>query len=162
MIHSKNLCLISIALIATYWAGPHLSSATSYFFLIFQKPSCLLHLLADCLMAASPESHPTTLSPPPQLYPEDLQLKLYQAFIFSIPVLFAIILFLLFYLFYLKRSASATHSPPTAPPILPITLNQPTSSAPTHFDTDLKLKGDLKSELSTVFFDDYLKAKDSL
>lgn len=50
------------------------------------------------------------------LYPQALQLKLYQAFIFSIPILFSIILFLLFYLFYLKRRASTLSS---SPPILP-------------------------------------------
>lgn len=49
------------------------------------------------------------------LYPQALQLKLYQAFIFSIPILFSIILFLLFYLFYLKRRASTLSS---SPPIL--------------------------------------------
>ena len=49
-------------------------------------------------------------SPPPHLYPQELQLKLYQAFIFSIPILFSIILFLLFYLFYLKRRASSLSS----------------------------------------------------
>jgi E3 ubiquitin-protein ligase ATL7/58/59 len=49
---------------------------------------------------------------PPHLYPQQLQLKLYQAFIFSIPILFSIILFLLFYLFYLKRRTPSLSSPP--------------------------------------------------
>ncbi|KAL6313227.1 hypothetical protein AAG906_018693 [Vitis piasezkii] len=75
---------------------------------------------------------------PTHLYPEAIQLKLYQAFIFSIPILFSIILFLLFYLFYLKRRASTSSS--TAP-ILPS-----------------KLKG----KLPTILFDDELKARDSL
>lgn len=61
---------------------------------------------------------------PPHLYPEALQLKLYQAFIFSIPILFSIILFLLFYLFYLKRRAS---TPSSTAPILPSTMNQAAS-----------------------------------
>ena len=61
---------------------------------------------------------------PTHLYPEALQLKLYQAFIFSIPILFSIILFLLFYLFYLKRRASTSSS--TAP-ILPSSINQAAS-----------------------------------
>ncbi|XP_019151659.1 PREDICTED: probable E3 ubiquitin-protein ligase RHA4A [Ipomoea nil] len=58
-----------------------------------------------------PES--STASSPPHLYPQTLQLKLYQAFIFSIPILFSIILFLLFYLFYLKRRIS--NASPTLP-----------------------------------------------
>jgi len=60
---------------------------------------------------------------PPHLYPQQLQLKLYQAFIFSIPILFSIILFLLFYLFYLKRRASSISSPPH---IIPGSSNQAT------------------------------------
>lgn len=63
---------------------------------------------------------------PPHLYPQAIQLKLYQAFIFSIPILFSIILFLLFYLFYLKRRASALSSSP--PMILPVSsTHQPSS-----------------------------------
>ncbi|KAM7531435.1 hypothetical protein LguiB_034845 [Lonicera macranthoides] len=73
-------------------------------------------------------SYPQTQSPSSNyshLYPQALQLKLYQAFIFSIPILFSIILFLLFYLFYLKRR----FSPP--PPTLPRTLRiQPTHQFP--------------------------------
>lgn len=58
------------------------------------------------MMSSVPQisSSPPTL---PHMYSEELQLKLYQAFIFSIPILFSIILFLLFYLFYLKRRASS-------------------------------------------------------
>lgn len=52
---------------------------------------------------------------PPHQYPQEIQLKLYQAFIFSIPILFSIILFLLFYLFYLKRRANSNA------PLLPLT-----------------------------------------
>ncbi|XP_047307072.1 probable E3 ubiquitin-protein ligase RHA4A [Impatiens glandulifera] len=48
-----------------------------------------------------------------ELYPEEVQLKLYQAFIFSIPILIAIILLLLLYLFYLKRrTTTETHHLP--------------------------------------------------
>ncbi|KAG9448221.1 hypothetical protein H6P81_014349 [Aristolochia fimbriata] len=49
-------------------------------------------------------------SPSTQQYPPSLQLKLYQAFIFSVPILFTIILFLLFYLFYLKRRRPSSSS----------------------------------------------------
>lgn len=62
---------------------------------------------------------PENTASPPHLYPQTLQLKLYQAFIFSIPILFSIILFLLFYLFYLKRRISNASSSPAAPPTLP-------------------------------------------
>ncbi|MCD7450909.1 putative E3 ubiquitin-protein ligase rha4a [Datura stramonium] len=61
---------------------------------------------------------------PPHLYPQALQLKLYQAFIFSIPILFSIILFLLFYLFYLKRRASIGSNSPVAA-TLPRNSTQP-------------------------------------
>lgn len=64
----------------------------------------------------SPQSSPS----PPHQYPQAIQLKLYQAFIFSIPILFSIILFLLFYLFYLKRRAS-TISASAPHPLLPTT-----------------------------------------
>lgn len=73
----------------------------------------------DMMMGSVPQSTiTTTSSPPPHMYPEELQLKLYQAFIFSIPILFSIILFLLFYLFYLKRRASS-FSPHLLPRINP-------------------------------------------
>ncbi|XP_059632009.1 probable E3 ubiquitin-protein ligase RHA4A [Cornus florida] len=92
---------------------------------------------------------------PPHLYSQALQLKLYQAFIFSIPILFSIILFLLFYLFYLKRRA---YSVP--PPILPTTLNQASPCIPSTFETGLK--GELKDRLAIVLFDENLKARDPL
>ncbi|KAG4999083.1 hypothetical protein JHK87_020155 [Glycine soja] len=68
--------------------------------------------------------------PPPSqhLYPQEIQLKLYQAFIFSIPILFSIILVLLFYLFYLKRRASSLSSPPLH--ILPSTSTDPQTAYP--------------------------------
>lgn len=66
---------------------------------------------------------------PPHLYPQAVQLKLYQAFIFSIPILFSIILFLLFYLFYLKRRASSLTS--SSPMVLPVSsIQQPSSHLP--------------------------------
>lgn len=94
---------------------------------------------------------------PTHLYPEALQLKLYQAFIFSIPILFSIILFLLFYLFYLKRRASTSSS--TAP-ILPSSMNQAASFLSP--SCEIGLKGELKGKLPTILFDDELKARDSL
>ncbi|CAI9771137.1 unnamed protein product [Fraxinus pennsylvanica] len=96
-------------------------------------------------------------SSPSHQYPQAIQLKLYQAFIFSIPILFSIILFLLFYLFYLKRRASNFSA---APPILPRTIHDSTPHVTTSFDSDLK--AELKNQLSTVLFDEYLKARDSL
>ncbi|XP_052207241.1 probable E3 ubiquitin-protein ligase RHA4A [Diospyros lotus] len=89
---------------------------------------------------------------PPHQYPQEVQLKLYQAFIFSIPVLFSIILFLLFYLFYLKKRVSGLSSPP---PILPRTLNQATSFAPLTFGAEVKHK------LPVVLVDEDLRANDS-
>ncbi|KAL8141566.1 hypothetical protein V2J09_014598 [Rumex salicifolius] len=88
------------------------------------------------------------------LYPQELQIKIYQAFIFSIPILFSVILFLLFYLFYLKRRASDLSSPPH----LPITITN-TNQASTFTATDSH--GDLKDKLLTVQFDEELRAKDS-
>ncbi|CAA2963687.1 probable E3 ubiquitin-protein ligase RHA4A [Olea europaea var. sylvestris] len=96
-------------------------------------------------------------SSPSHQYPKAIQLKLYQAFIFSIPILFSIILFLLFYLFYLKRRASNFSA---TPPILPRTIYDSTPQVTTSFDSDLK--AELKNQLSTVLFDEYLKARDSV
>ncbi|PON68980.1 43kDa postsynaptic protein [Trema orientale] len=95
---------------------------------------------------------------PPHLYPQALQLKLYQAFIFSIPILFSIILFLLFYLFYLKRRASNTLSSPLPP--RPRRSHQTTTyiSSPCH---QLDLKVELKDELPIVLFDEELRKRDS-
>ncbi|KAJ4790395.1 RING finger family protein [Rhynchospora pubera] len=42
-------------------------------------------------------------NPPPYCSAGSTELKLYQAFVFSVPVFFTFILLLLFYLFYLKR-----------------------------------------------------------
>ncbi|KAK6947939.1 Zinc finger, RING-type, partial [Dillenia turbinata] len=94
---------------------------------------------------------------PPHLYPQALQLKLYQAFIFSIPILFSIILFLLFYLFYLKRRASTLSSP--SPLVLPTRLNHATSLP--SMPGEINLKGELKEKLPIILFDEELKARDS-
>ncbi|KAI3469223.1 hypothetical protein Pfo_025886 [Paulownia fortunei] len=99
-------------------------------------------------------SPPQSPSPPHQ-YPQAIQLKLYQAFIFSIPILFSIILFLLFYLFYLKRRASSISS---TPPLLPRTINDASITTP----CDSDLKNELKNKLCKILFDEYLKARDSL
>ncbi|EXC14470.1 RING-H2 zinc finger protein RHA4a [Morus notabilis] len=96
---------------------------------------------------------------PPHLYPQALQLKLYQAFIFSIPILFSIILFLLFYLFYLKRRASNSTSISFPPLPRPRRSHQTTTyvSSPCQFD----LKVELKDELPIVLFDEELRKRDS-
>ncbi|XP_043706492.1 probable E3 ubiquitin-protein ligase RHA4A [Telopea speciosissima] len=97
---------------------------------------------------------PSTPSPP-HLYPQALQLKLYQAFIFSVPILFSIILFLLFYLFYLKRRASNLSSSPTTPPW----RSNQASTDPLPFTVDLK--EELKAKLPIVMFDEDLRSRES-
>ncbi|XP_062029154.1 probable E3 ubiquitin-protein ligase RHA4A [Rosa rugosa] len=95
------------------------------------------------------------------LYPQALQLKLYQAFIFSIPILFSIILFLLFYLFYLKRRASTLSS---SPPILIRRRSHNQASAPSPYASSpcpMDLKGELKEKLRIILFDEELRKKDS-
>ncbi|XP_071700935.1 probable E3 ubiquitin-protein ligase RHA4A [Rutidosis leptorrhynchoides] len=91
-------------------------------------------------------------------YSHALQIRVYQAFIFSIPILFSIILFLLFYLFYLKRRAYALSTAPPTPPTS--TFNYATSFLP--MPHVMGLKGGLKDKLPKVVFDEYLKAKDSV
>ncbi|XP_062074609.1 probable E3 ubiquitin-protein ligase RHA4A [Humulus lupulus] len=101
---------------------------------------------------------------PPHLYPQALQLKLYQAFIFSIPILFSIILFLLFYLFYLKRRASNNNNNnnnntnPSPLHSRPIRSHQTYISSPCH---RLDLKVELKDDLPIILFDEELRKKDS-
>ncbi|XP_020213849.1 probable E3 ubiquitin-protein ligase RHA4A [Cajanus cajan] len=97
-------------------------------------------------------------SPPPHLYPQELQLKLYQAFIFSIPILFSIILFLLFYLFYLKRRASSLSS--SSPQLLPRTIANPPRyhSSPCRLDLTLQFL----DKLPRILFDEDLLARDSI
>ncbi|ESW17948.1 hypothetical protein PHAVU_006G000700 [Phaseolus vulgaris] len=99
-------------------------------------------------------------SPPPHLYPQELQLKLYQAFIFSIPILFSIILFLLFYLFYLKRRASSLSS--SSPHLLPRNIANPPTTTPYHSSPcrlDLTLQ--FLDKLPRILFDEDLLARDS-
>ncbi|KAL5194083.1 putative E3 ubiquitin-protein ligase RHA4A [Glycine soja] len=102
----------------------------------------------------------TATSPPPHLYPQELQLKLYQAFIFSIPILFSIILFLLFYLFYLKRRASSLSS---SSHLLPRAIANPPTTTPYHSSPcrlDLTLQ--FLDKLPRILFDEDLLARDSL
>ncbi|KAK7399085.1 hypothetical protein VNO78_10260 [Psophocarpus tetragonolobus] len=103
---------------------------------------------------------PQPPTPSPHLYPQQLQLKLYQAFIFSIPILFSIILVLLFYLFYLKRRASSLSSPPLH--TLPTTANPQTTypypSQPCRLDLTLQLL----DKLPRILFDEDLRTRDSV
>jgi len=94
--------------------------------------------------------------PNPSHLSQAVQLKLYQAFIFSIPILFSIILLLLFYLFYLKRRASILSYPP---PILPITSNP--SNPFITLTCEVGLKGDIKDKLPVILFDEELRTKES-
>ncbi|KAF5191875.1 hypothetical protein FRX31_018538, partial [Thalictrum thalictroides] len=76
---------------------------------------------------------PSTSSSSPHLYPQALQLKLYQAFIFSVPILFSIILLLLFYLFYLKRRRDTNIITGTSSPTATLTrrlTHHPTALGP--------------------------------
>ncbi|KAK9668420.1 hypothetical protein RND81_13G059400 [Saponaria officinalis] len=95
------------------------------------------------------------------VYPQELQLKLYQAFIFSIPILFCIILLLLLYLFYLKRRATAAHllSSASHHPSLQISASTHHSISP---PWNIGIKVDLKDKLQVVHFDEELQARDSL
>ncbi|XP_058009722.1 probable E3 ubiquitin-protein ligase RHA4A [Hevea brasiliensis] len=95
---------------------------------------------------------------PPHLYPQALQLKLYQTFIFSIPILFSIILLLLFYLFYLKRKATSSSLSSSPTQILPITSNQSTQSAPSV--CQIGLKKEIKDKLPIVLFDEELRTRE--
>ncbi|KAM7484918.1 hypothetical protein LguiA_000927 [Lonicera macranthoides] len=105
-----------------------------------------------------PQSPSTIPSSSTHMYPQALQVKLYQAFIFSIPILFSIILFLLFYLFYLKRRSSLPLPPP--PPVLPRTSSDASSfiSSP----CEMGLKAELQENLPKVVFDENLRERDSL
>lgn len=102
--------------------------------------------------------HEDEIPPNPNLYPEELQLKLYQAFIFSIPILFSIILFLLFYLFYLKRRANNNMS--AHPPRLQQSALHSVSFLSPPWS--LGIKGELKDKLQVILFDEELRARDSL
>ncbi|XP_021767862.1 probable E3 ubiquitin-protein ligase RHA4A [Chenopodium quinoa] len=103
------------------------------------------------------ERHEDEIRTNPNLYPEELQLKLYQAFIFSIPILFAIILFLLFYLFYLKRRANNNMS--THPRLQQSVHHSVSFLSP---PWSIGIKGEIKDKLQVIQFDEELRAKDSL
>ncbi|RWR96428.1 RING-H2 zinc finger protein RHA4a-like protein isoform X1 [Cinnamomum micranthum f. kanehirae] len=97
---------------------------------------------------------PQTTSSHP--YPLSLQLKLYQAFIFSVPILFTIILFLLFYLFYLKRRGSST------PHMHARSLNRATiTTTVLSLPFEMGMKNDLKEILPIVTFDEDLRERDT-
>ncbi|KAI4302912.1 hypothetical protein MLD38_038605 [Melastoma candidum] len=104
---------------------------------------------------------PQTQSSPHQ-YSQALQLKLYQAFIFSIPILFSIILFLLFYLFYLKRRAASLISSPSRH-VLPVTAAVSRSPSVTYLSSPCEkgLKGELSGKLPTIVFNEEVKATNS-
>ncbi|KAK4770696.1 hypothetical protein SAY87_031228 [Trapa incisa] len=106
---------------------------------------------------AADDRTPSSSSPHP--YPQALQLKLYQAFIFSIPILFSIILFLLFYLFYLKRRTSSTTSLSPPPDIARVSRRAAAPYLPSR--CEMGLKGELKNKLPIVVFDEELGRKDS-
>ncbi|XP_068644130.1 probable E3 ubiquitin-protein ligase RHA4A [Aristolochia californica] len=82
-------------------------------------------------------------------YPPSLQLKLYQAFIFSVPILFTIILFLLFYLCYLKRRRPSSLS---SQELLPTSLSQATTVLSLPFDVGLEKE--FKDELPVILFNE--------
>ncbi|XP_020239551.1 probable E3 ubiquitin-protein ligase RHA4A [Cajanus cajan] len=103
---------------------------------------------------------PQTPIPSPHLYPQELQLKLYQAFIFSIPILFSIILVLLFYLFYLKRRASSLSSPPLH--VLPRTTNPQTTDLYPSQPCRLDLTVQFLDKLPRILFDEDLRTRDSV
>ncbi|XP_044477399.1 probable E3 ubiquitin-protein ligase RHA4A [Mangifera indica] len=86
--------------------------------------------------------------------PQALQLKLYQAFIFAIPVLFSIILFLLFYLFYFKRRASSLSSVPILPTIK-------ASNVFAHQPCQMGWDREIKDKLPIILFDEGLRKRDS-
>ncbi|XP_047152522.1 probable E3 ubiquitin-protein ligase RHA4A [Vigna umbellata] len=103
---------------------------------------------------------PQTPTPSPHLYPQELQLKLYQAFIFSIPILFSIILVLLFYLFYLKRRASSLSSPPLH--ILTNTANPQTTYPYPSQPCRLDLTVQFLDKLPRILFDEDCGTRDSV
>uniref|UniRef100_A0A7N0R9K1 RING-type E3 ubiquitin transferase n=1 Tax=Kalanchoe fedtschenkoi TaxID=63787 RepID=A0A7N0R9K1_KALFE len=102
--------------------------------------------------------------PPSHLYPQAIQLKLYQAFIFSIPVLFSIILFLLFYLFYLKRRSLAAASASASPSLgLPRSTAAHSSNLDSHsLCENGLLKEKLKEMLPKISFTEDLQAEDTI
>ncbi|KAI7746442.1 hypothetical protein M8C21_009623 [Ambrosia artemisiifolia] len=88
------------------------------------------------------------------LYSQALQMKIYQAFIFSIPILFSIILFLLFYLFYLKRTFSRRNSSSS---IIHLRTSRTQGSSTLNQDES---KVNLEDKLIVIAFNQDLYAKD--
>ncbi|XP_047324994.1 probable E3 ubiquitin-protein ligase RHA4A [Impatiens glandulifera] len=94
---------------------------------------------------------------------EEPELRLYQAFIFSIPILFSIILLLLFYVFYLKRRIRRRsilnintnfHHHQT----LPITSTTTTTTAQPSSSSYI-----FRAKLQTILVDeDFIRTKDKL
>ncbi|KAK7358501.1 hypothetical protein VNO77_00430 [Canavalia gladiata] len=111
----------------------------------------------ESVVMAVPQTPPSS----PHLYPQELQLKLYQAFIFSIPILFSIILVLLFYLFYLKRRASSLSSSPPLH-ILPTTANPQTTYPYPSSPCRLDLTVQFLDKLPRILFDEDLRTGDSV
>ncbi|XP_076892103.1 putative E3 ubiquitin-protein ligase RHA4A [Bidens hawaiensis] len=94
------------------------------------------------------------------LYYQALQMKLYQAFIFSIPILFSIILFLLFYLFYLKRTFSRNNSSYLSSSVIHPRASR-TQDSSTHYQVgETGSKVNLEDKLTVIAFDQDLYAKD--
>ncbi|CAI9093447.1 OLC1v1028949C1 [Oldenlandia corymbosa var. corymbosa] len=101
-----------------------------------------------------------TPSSPSHLYSQELQLKLYQAFIFSIPILFSIILFLLFYLFYLKKRVTSITSGNSA--------NHPQQNSDrraaviSSLADGLDLEEICKEKLPVILYDENSKSRETL
>ncbi|KAF5797695.1 putative transcription factor C2H2 family [Helianthus annuus] len=104
------------------------------------------------------ESSSTTSVVNSHLYSQALQMKIYQAFIFSIPILFSIILFLLFYLFYLKRTFSRRNSSSSSS-IIHLRTSRTHDSSTLSQDG---LKVNLEDKLTVIALDQDLYAKDSM
>ncbi|KAK9103909.1 hypothetical protein Sjap_021163 [Stephania japonica] len=96
---------------------------------------------------------------PSHLYSQALQLKLYQAFIFSVPILFFFILILLFYLFYLKRRRDSILSSTFSTAPLPWRAHQPATLIPMSFEVGLKKE--FKEGLPVIIFDEKISTKES-
>ncbi|KAK1408234.1 hypothetical protein QVD17_39870 [Tagetes erecta] len=92
------------------------------------------------------------------LYSQALQMKLYQAFIFSIPILFSIILFLLFYLFYLKRTFSNNN--PSSSSIFHLGTSRTQDSSILSQCSEMGPKVNLEDKLTVILFDENLSSKD--
>ncbi|WOG83482.1 hypothetical protein DCAR_0102657 [Daucus carota subsp. sativus] len=88
----------------------------------------------------------------PQLYVQSEEHNQYLAVIYSVPIMFCIILFMFCYLF-VKQRAPASSLPP------------PTSTQSSSLSISVRgafLKEDIKEKLPTIVFDEELKARDSL